>query len=330
MNKIRFEKHSDNPIIKREPGTFRSIHAANPDIIQFRGRYLFYFRGQGDEKHDQMAVGSCKPEEFDAASWQMAEENPIIKVSPQPGDCDSAHVLDPAVVVVNRKVYLYYSAHSLDTNRHSSVALAVSEDGINFKKYPKNPLIPGIAPEIVYKDKTFYLFYERPNLWGQFDIFICPGSDYKHFSTRDERIVFTASGKQGEFDSFSISTVRIWKEGKWYYMAYGGCGRYIDYPSAIGLARSQDLLRWERYPGNPVMERGEPGSWDEGGLWFATVKKLKGVYYLWYEGCGTGMGTAAPEAIEASRKAREENYGGYAVTNFSQIGLAVFRGKMSW
>jgi hypothetical protein len=81
-------------------------------------------------------------------------------------------------------------------------------------------------------------------------------------------------------------------------------------------------------PGNPILERGRPGTWDEGALWFATVYKKDNFYYLWYEGTGAGMGVATPEAEAASRLCREEDYGGYGKTSFSQIGLATYRGDM--
>lgn len=111
-------------------------------------------------------------------------------------------------------------------------------------------------------------------------------------------------------------------------MTYGGCDRYFDYPLAIGLARSPDLLHWERYPGNPILTRGEAGTWDEGALWFATVYKKGQTYFLWYEGTGTGLGLASAEARRLSQQCREEDYGGYAESSFSQIGLATFTGKL--
>ena len=43
-------------------------------------------------------------------------------------------------------------------------------------------------------------------------------------------------------------------------------------------------------------ERGEAGAWDEGGIWFGTVKQHEDMYYMWYEGYGGG-------------KSRTEEYG---------------------
>jgi len=111
-------------------------------------------------------------------------------------------------------------------------------------------------------------------------------------------------------------------------MMYGGCPRFFDYPIAIGLARSRDLLHWQRYPGSPILERGAPGSWDEGALWFATVLKKDQTYYLWYEGTGAGQGLESEENRQVSVLCREQDYGGYAVSSFSQIGLATFTGEI--
>jgi hypothetical protein len=111
-------------------------------------------------------------------------------------------------------------------------------------------------------------------------------------------------------------------------MFYGGCSRWPDYPEAIGLARSRDLVNWERYPGNPVLERGTAGDWDEGALWFATVERIGGVYHLWYEGVGSDESLSGEARKEASRLCRNEDYGGYAETAFSQIGYALFQGSL--
>jgi predicted GH43/DUF377 family glycosyl hydrolase len=169
--------------------------------------------------------------------------------------------------------------------------------------------------------------FQRRTEDGYFEIHLVDSRDGIHFPEERRRTVFTPSRKPGSFDRYSISTARILKEGDRYYMAYGGCDRYHDYPGAIGLARSRDLESWERYPGNPVLERGHRGDWDEGAVWFATMHEVSGTYYLWYEGAGAGPGAAD----SASRLCRDEDYGGYERTSFSQIGLAACRGvSLDW
>jgi len=325
---MKFERYPKNPIIKRTEGTFYSIHVANPDVLLFNNEYHFYFRGQNNGQHDQIGVGYSSPSDFDGIHWEIGVKNPIIQVGRNAKDFDSLHILDPAAIVVNNMVYLYYTALSLDLARPATVGLAISNDGTHFLKYPANPVVIGTCPEIIFENDLFYLFYQRPNIKGQLAIYLCISEDGVHFPLHAERQVFGSSEQLEAFDCFSISTFRIWKEKKWFYVAYGGCNRYIDYPCAIGLARSQSLYEWERYPENPILERGRPGTWDEGALWFGTVSKINNTYYMWYEGGGTGMGLGSTKAKEASKKAREEDYGGYRKTSFSQMGLAVYPGQI--
>lgn len=63
-----------------------------------------------------------------------------------------------------------------------------------------------------------------------------------------------------------------------------------------------------RHSGNPIFSRGEAGAWDEGAIWFTTVERINGEYFLWYEGYGGGT-------------ARTEPYGSYLKGGKSQIGL---------
>ncbi|MBN2558164.1 MAG: hypothetical protein JXB33_05345 [Clostridia bacterium] len=321
-----FLRVGENPVIPRKPGTFHSMHAANPDILEFGGRIMMYFRGQGDELHDQIGVAWADPGDFNGINWKFYPKNPVIKVGTEQGCFDSRHILDPGSVIIDGKVFLYYSGHSEE--HPAAVCLAVSEDGFSFEKWGGGAIVEkAIAPEVLVKDGAVHLFYQRKTN-GRFEFFCARGTDGFNFDIENEIRVFQASGIPGTFDEFSVSTCRIWQEDDEYFMIYGGGDRFDDYPVALGLARSMDLCNWKRYPGNPVLWRGEEGEWDEGGLWFGTVYRHGGTRYLWYEGAGAGLGTATEEARAASEICRNRDYGGYARFNFSQIGLAVHEGGM--
>jgi predicted GH43/DUF377 family glycosyl hydrolase len=308
---FHFVRHPDNPVIPRRANTFFSIYAANPDVILYHGNFYMFFRGQDERGHDQIGVAFTPKSDFDGVAWNFYEGNPVIAAGPE--DFDAAHVLDPATVVVQDRLYLYYTAHPIDPNLPSAIGLALSDDAIHFRKFESNPVITGgIGPEVVYLNGKFYLFYQRSDATGAFQIFVCISEDGIHFEPSNERVVFRPSGKIGSFDCFSISTVRIFHEPPCYYMVYGGCDRFADSPIGFGLARSLDLFHWERYPGNPIMWRGVMGTWDEGAVWFGTVARVDDTYYLWYEGAGGG-----------GEISRTQNYGGYGKTTFSQIGLAI-------
>jgi predicted GH43/DUF377 family glycosyl hydrolase len=286
-----------------------------------------YFRGQGKGNHDQIGIAYADRDKFNGVDWKVHPASPVIKVSEEKSDFDCRHILDPGCVEHEGKVFLYYSGHSYD--KPAGIGLAVSEDSVSFKK-TGCVLENAIAPEVVLKDGVFNLIYQRKNEKEIFEFYMCESRDGIHFDTNSEKKIFSPSGSKGEFDSHSVSTCRIWREKGMYYMIYGGCPVFADYPVAFGLARSEDLLNWERCPTNPVMARGKAGEWDEGAIWFGTVHKHGDTRYLWYEGTGAGLGTGTTQARQASELCRTKDYGGYANLSFSQIGMAVSKGDFEF
>jgi len=124
-SRIRFKRVQPTPIIPRTLGTFYSVHAANPDVLFFKDRYHLYFRGQAEPGHDQIGVAYATAEAFDGIHWEIYPGNPVIPVSGERTDFDSGYILDPAAVVMDNRVYLYYSAHRRTS--FSQIGLAVLE-----------------------------------------------------------------------------------------------------------------------------------------------------------------------------------------------------------
>ena len=232
-------------------------------------------------------------------------------------------------MVKGDSLLVYYTGKSENASTFSTISLSITTDGQTFTKFEANPILEdAIAPEVVFHDGLFYLFYQRLHEDRFWEVYVATSQDGIDFDVANEQKMFGPSRQAGTFDAHSVATVRIFKEGDYFYMTYAACERFLDYPESIGLARSRDLVHWERYPHNPIFERGEAGTWDEGALWFATVRKIGDRYMMWYEGAGTGLGLVSEAARAASRVAREEDYGGYRTTSFSQMGLAAFEGSI--
>jgi predicted GH43/DUF377 family glycosyl hydrolase len=302
--KFKWQRYKGNPIFPTISGTWMESQTANPDLLEMGDRYFMYFRGQ-QAGHDRIGLATIPKNKFDGKTWNILPE-PILDVG-KPGDWDETHVLDPAAVVVDGKVYLYYSAVCPTCDR--SICLATSEDGIDFQKYQKNPVLIGGGPEIVSKDGIFYLFYWKPGRSGQgFEIHLSTSRDGFNFKKNSKDPVLSV-GETGTWDSHTVETPRIFLENGIYYMLYCGSDRYDDYPWHAGLATSHDLVKWKKYENNPVFSRGETDDWDEGAIWFTTVEKTDGIYYMWYEGYGGGT-------------ARWEPYGTYLKGGKSQVGMA--------
>ena len=299
-----WRRYDKNPLFPTVPGTWMAAQTANPDLLLLGDRYHLYFRGQAGG-HDRIGLATVEKERFDGKTWHIRPD-PVIDVG-KPGSWDETHVFDPASVCVDGVVFLYYSAVSERCER--AVCLATSADGIEFEKFADNPIVIGGGPEIVYHENTFYLYYwQRRKVCTGFELFLAISDDGFHFTEYSDEPVLPA-GADGAWDSHTVETPRIFKENNLFYMLYCGSDRYDDYPAHAGLATSVDLVHWTKYPGNPVFSRGEAGAWDEGAIWFTTVEKIDGTYYLWYEGYGGG-------------RARIEPYGSYLQGGKSQIGLA--------
>ena len=327
---IKFERTSEHPYIPRVPGTFFSVLVANPAVIDFKGETYFFFRGQDESGKDQIGLWKTPTSKADGIHWDEQIPEPVIPVSERLDAPDNSYILDPAVVVKGDSLLVYYTGKSANAATFSTISLSITTDGEAFTKFVENPILEdAIAPEVVLHNDLFYLFYQRLHEERYWEVYVATSRDGIAFDVDNERKVFGPSREAGTFDAHSVATVRIFKDGDYFYMTYAACKQYLDYPESIGLARSRDLITWEKYPHNPIFERGAAGTWDEGALWFATVRKIGERYLMWYEGTGTGLGLISERAREVSKLAREEDYGGYRTFSFSQMGLAAFDGSLS-
>ena len=101
---------------------------------------------------------------------------------------------------------------------------------------------------------------------------VLPGTDGK----RHDRIAAA--------EIVSITTARLSREGEWCYMVYGGSAYLADEPDYFGLARSRNLVDWERHPGNPIFGCGAKGTPDGGAMWFPALVQTDDCFVMLYEG----------------------------------------------
>jgi len=96
-------------------------------------------------------------------------------------------------------------------------------------------------------------------------------------------------GEPGAWDDHGVGFMRVIHDGEQYLAYYAGRREPPedgDSEWRIGLATSLDGAHWTRHPDNPVLDVGEPGSWDDLSVAFPAVHHDGDTYHLWYNARG--------------------------------------------
>ncbi len=222
--------------------------------------------------------------------------------------------------------YLYY--HGLGGDSRFRIGVATSENPLGpFVKYKDNPILESgpsgswddtyAACPMILKEglDKYYMWY-----WGQGSR---PTEQARRFA-KDGIGLATASNPLGPWkkyegnpvlDDFGFVGGVVKVNGKYYmYSEYPIDSRGPDYgPMALATADKPEGP-WKKYEGNPILEPGEWGEWDDGGFSEAEVIYHSGVFHMFYGG----------SKLYAPRIATRESIGyaySYDGFNFKKYGL---------
>lgn len=161
------------------------------------------------------------------------------------------------------------------------IGLALSNNGRQFAKDASPILVharrqPGDAnldlrwerqnigtPSLVIVGKTRYLFYHGfGKSWerGSPDdcqVGVAIGTDLRNVTRYSENPILK-TGSKGTWDSGTIGrrSIQRGSDGWWYMVYEGSTDQPYDRASwSTGLARSQDLVNWQKYSGNPILPK---------------------------------------------------------------------------
>jgi predicted GH43/DUF377 family glycosyl hydrolase len=181
--------------------------------------------------------------------YVRVSDKPILS----PGDFpfDSKAAFNPAAVVINDTIYLFYRAQ--DKKFRSYIALAISKDGINFEKYPKPIIYPTLPeekmgcedPRIVKVNDTYYMTYTA---FDGSTARLAIASSKDLINWKKHGIVFPEWPwtKSGAILPVKINGTYIMFFGDW----------------KIWIAYSEDLIHWKADWKNPILEA-RMGMFDE-------------------------------------------------------------------
>lgn len=235
---------------------------------------------------------------LDGISWNEYVGNPVLDISTDTSKFDADGIETPTVIKdvtapPDQRYKLWYAgrkARCQPTNDHK-IGYAYSPDGINWTKYPGNPvLVPGNAaswyntfvsgPSVLLDSGMYKMWFTASDLVlngqptdGKGNIGYASSADGISWTIHPSPVL--VAGVQRNWDSASVAEPAVVKVGSSYYMFYSALDKWAIENFQVGFATSTDGINWNKSNQNPVLRIGSPGKWDR---YWATHP---GVMYDW-------------------------------------------------
>lgn len=193
------------------------------------------------------------------------------------------------VIKVDSLWYLFYTGQNMD---NSAIGLAVSKDGLKYKRFKKNPiLIPSCEYEnksvmnpCVIFDKTrkvFRMWYSAGETYEP-DV-ICYAESHSGggmWKKKKENPIFVKD-KNKKWEQYKIGGCQVLYDKGKYYMFYIGY-QNLDV-ARICYSTSSDGIKWIRENNNLLIAPSKNG-WDADAIYKPTVVNMKDSILMWYNG----------------------------------------------
>lgn len=167
---IHFERNSTNPIF-RPTGSWNCGRAIDAEVIRFKGRYYLYFATRDADYNIQQQGVAIAPgnTSFNRDDWVQIDSAILSPRLPWEGKC----IEGASVVQKGKKLYMFYAGAY--NNAPQQIGVAVSKDGIVWKRLSDQPFLPNGKPEewnssesghphiFTAPDKRTFLFYQGNN-----------------------------------------------------------------------------------------------------------------------------------------------------------------------
>ena len=269
--------YEGNPVIPPPPAdSWAGLLRWVEDVVVVDGTYHMFFTGTTTAFWVDHAIGHATS--LDGISWTMDPSNPVMTPVAE-GDWDVTSFASLAVIHDGTEFLMCYGG--VDPNGYGQTGLATSPDGVNWSRYPGNPVFetgpvgsydeglvfPGT---ILVQGGLFHMWYSAletptPPTADQGSIGYATSPDGVTWTKHPSPVLET--GSDLDWDRSLIYGPEVVFDGASYHMWYTGA--VIFGPSwlsaRIGYATSPDGIAWTKDPGNPI---------DELGIWKAQPRVL--------------------------------------------------------
>lgn len=210
-------------------------------ILVEDGTYHLWYTGYNDDRAPTKFLGHATSS--DGLRWRRDPGNPLFTKS---------WVED--VCVVHRDGLYVMFAEGKDDIAHQ----LTSPDGthwtdlgkLDVRKADGTPISPGPygTPAAWFEDGTWYLFYER----GDQGVWLATSKDRRVWTNVQDAPVLTTGPELYDRAAVAVNQI-IKRDGVYYAFYHANSDRpWKDWTTCI--ARSRDLVHWEKYAGNPIIK----------------------------------------------------------------------------
>jgi predicted GH43/DUF377 family glycosyl hydrolase len=266
----------------------------DPQVVRFGERYLMYYsvRPHAPEKnHPVKGWGIGIAESRDLTQWKKAGE-----IVPE-AEYERNGLCAPGALVREGRVHLFYQTYG--NGPRDAICHAVSEDGICFVRNETNPIFRphgdwnngrAIDAEVIRHGGTYLLYFATRDPAGKIQMQgVATAPENTAFKRDDWTLAVDAPILMPELpwegDCVEGASV-IHRNGR-LFMFYAG--NYNNRPQQVGVAVSDDGVKWKRLRDEPFLPHGQPGEWNSSESGHPHVfDDADGRTYLFFQGNNDG------------------------------------------
>ena len=243
---VTWVRETDEPLFTGESLDYLQVSLfVSSGMVSDDGTWVLYFYTQGRDDVTRSGVIGMATAPEPRGPWTLSE-HPVLDVGPE-GSWDSFAVLNPSVVETADGYLMYYdgSRGDLNSERDRMIGLATSEDGATWTKHDD------------------------------------PATTKPPYARSDPLLVAGRAGDWDELRAYDPNIVRVGDRFEMSYMSYKPDGSRPVVNYQLGVATSEDGVRWAKdETDSPILESGETG-WQ--GIFLSSLIEVNGALYLYFD-----------------------------------------------